>query len=141
MFHIDLDEFPIVILHYDDAAMTLDQVAQFETELDAILARSQPFGILATVSEATGGHDEHKASKDVTKASNDLSKRLKPQLARWCVGYAGVTTNSRWIKLYKPIANVMARNRMGCDGAVFECETEARVWLTKKLRMQAPASV
>ncbi len=44
------------------------------------------------------------------------------------------TAVGKWLKLYKPIARVAICNHMGCDGAVFEREHEARAWLNDRLK-------
>jgi hypothetical protein len=130
MYKLDTSQFPILIQTTDDAALTVDDMVQFERVLQSVFDRQQLFGIVALVTS----ENETKAPKEVTKASNDMFKRLKPQFAQWCVGYAGVTQVGKWLKLYKPIANIAVRSRMGCDGAVFEHEDEARVWLFEKLK-------
>ncbi len=133
MYRLDDSQFPIFTLATDDSPATLNDMREFEASLRAALDRRAPFGIIAFITT----ENETKPDKEVTKASNDIIKRLKPELSQWCVGYAGVTQVGKWIKLYKPIAHIMARNRMGCDGALFEHETDARAWLTTKLAERA----
>jgi hypothetical protein len=137
MYKLDDSDFPILVQSTDDTELTLDVLKQFETKLVSVIERGEPFGIIARVTSDT----EARSSKEVTKFSNDMFKRLKPDMARLCVGYAGVTHIGKWLKLYKPIANVAIRNRMGCDGAVFEHEDQARAWLADKLHARSHAAV
>lgn len=130
MYQLDDSQFPILTQTTDDTALTVDDMVRYERVLRAALDRGSPFGIIALVTSET----ETKTPREVTRYGNDMFKRLKPELAQWCVGYAGVTQVGKWLKLYKPIANVIIRNRMGCDGAVFEREEDARAWLMEKLR-------
>ncbi len=129
MYQLDASRFPIVVQTVDAQPLTVDDIAHLEHSLTALFARHQAFGILALI----GDESNDKAEKAVTKASNDMFKRLKPQFTRWCVGYAAATQSSKWLVRYRPIADLAVRNRIGCPGAVFECAQEAEAWLRGKL--------
>jgi hypothetical protein len=129
MYQLDASRFPIVFQTVDAQPLTVATIAHVEHSLTALFARQQAFGILAFI----GDENNAKAEKAVTKASNDMFKRLKPQFTHWCVGYAGVTQSSKWLALYRPIADLAMRNRIGCPGAVFESAQQAEAWLQGKL--------
>jgi hypothetical protein len=130
MYRLDDSLFPIMVQSMDDVPLSVEMMERFDRQLVAAFERETPFAILALITSET----DIKPQKEVTRYSNAMFKRLKPLFSRWCVGYAYVTQVTKWLKLYKPIAGTVIRNRMGCDGAVFEHEQDARAWLNEQLR-------
>ncbi len=149
---------PLYVLHFN-GHLSLEKIKQLFADVDKLLSTDGKFGVI-TVYRPT---DEHEQEEDFEKDfDGDLDKleddehnhdhghqhQHEPGVARtfksWivakrerfgqdCVGYAMVSTDSKFVSFYKPLANKIISRMYNCPGALFGNEEEALAWVKARM--------
>nr|BBH86382.1 hypothetical protein KTC_11330 [Thermosporothrix sp. COM3] len=127
MYSFNEEQWPIVSIH-NDGETTLADMEKHIAFWERCLARQEPFGVLLTQNG-----EAQQSSKEVRALSNQWRLANKPRIAQYCAGMAMVTTSSKMLALYKPIAAMIARKSMGCPGQIFTSKEQARSWLMQHI--------
>jgi len=121
------EEKPIITFVYE-GRMTMDDAKQYISKLDEVIARQEPFAVLAIA------HEDNSKNRDkgVNQVIGKWIKRNKPQLTKLCLGYVTVTSSSAVFALYKPMTKLIGTKMMGCPCDVLQSMDEAITWLNQK---------
>jgi hypothetical protein len=121
------EEIPIVTFTYE-GRMTMDDANQYISKLEELIARGEPFAVLAIAHEDNSKNRE----KGVNQTIGKWIKHNKAQLTKLCFGYVTVTSSSTVFALYKPMTKLIGTKMMGCPCDVFQSVEEAMAWLEQQ---------
>jgi hypothetical protein len=133
MFRIDDSQSPLVVIHFD-GPMTLDETHRMLAYFNQLLDTGAPFAL------AMASNNEAQHEKGVAKAQKQWLQANRSRIGKTCVGIAMVTQSSKFIALYKPIANQIIQRMYHCPGRLFTDLEEATTWLRYQLRQAASFS-
>ncbi|WP_289501530.1 STAS/SEC14 domain-containing protein [Gloeocapsopsis sp. IPPAS B-1203] len=120
------EKIPIITFTYE-GRMTMDDANQYISKLEELITQKEPFAILAIAHEDNSKNRE----KGVNSTIGKWIKYNKPQLTKFCFGYATVTTSTVFA-LYKPMTKLIGTKMMGCPCDVFVSVEEAIAWLEQQ---------
>lgn len=157
-YTIDESMKPLYVLRFY-GHLSLEKIKELFADVDVLLSPSGKFGVV-TIYKPT---DEHEQEEDFEKDfDGDLDKleddehddhpghkhEHEPGVARtfksWivakrerfgqdCVGYAMVSSDSKFVSFYKPLANKIISRMYNCPGAMFDNEEEAVNWVKERM--------
>lgn len=104
---------------------SLADVEEYIARWESWLERGETFSVIVTYEDEEYG----KVEKDARKLSNHWHKENRERVGEACAGIVGVVKSSKLLALYKPVVRRAMEKKMGCPGAVFDNETEARARL------------
>ncbi len=156
-YRIDESLSPLYLLHFY-GHMGLDETKQMLAEVDVLLARGGRFGVVMIVNEDEPDEDFDRDFDGELDEDDDHDHRHKhkhePGLAKtqkaWlvanrnrfeqdCVGIAMVSSNSKFVTFYAPLANKIISRMYRCPGALFGDANKGLAWV--QARMPEPAAV
>jgi hypothetical protein len=127
MVEVDTTQWPTVYMKVD-ALLTTTAVTEYINEMEHLLAREEPFGLIY-LSEMTDEEARQRREKEAQKLSNGWLKANRERMGRYCIGIAMVTNATRMMRLYKPIARRTFKRTMGVAGDLFFTQSEAAAWM------------
>lgn len=117
--------WPMVEVVFQGAA-NQQQVAHWLREMDALIDKKQPFGLLTKTTS------ESDFSDLARKAMGLWFKQQKELIGRWCVGVSRVAPNQDAVQR---MAGEKMQAAMPCPIFASASEDEARQWLEGQLRV------
>jgi len=126
MFHIDESQSPILVIYFD-GPMSLEATHKLLVYLDQQLDAAVSFGLVMV------SNNEAQHQKGAAKAQKQWLQANRSRMGATCRGIAVVTQSSKFITLYKPIANQMIQRMYHCPGRLFTDLGEAQAWLRGQL--------
>lgn len=108
---------------------SLADVEEYVSRWESWLEKGERFGVLFVYADEERG----KVERDAGKLSNRWHRENRERTGGLCVGAAGALKSSKLLALYRPVASRAMKKKLGCPGAVFDNEREARTWLEERL--------
>ncbi len=151
---IDESMKPVYVLRfYED--LSLEKLKQLFADVDKLLSHDGKFGVVTTYKmdhddedfdkDFNGDIDEdddddhedhghkHKHEPGVARSMRSWLVGIRGRFAQDCVGFAMVSSDSKFVSFYTPLANKIISRMYHCPGALFGNEDDALAWVKARM--------
>ncbi|MEA5460911.1 hypothetical protein VB796_17760 [Arcicella sp. LKC2W] len=103
---------------------TVEDTKKYLSEISNNLKTKDSFGLLFDFSN---GHIQRE--RGVLKLENEWFKGYRRSFKNQCFGVAMVTNSFLTLNIWKNIAACLAKRTFGCEVGIFDCRSDAQMWL------------